>query len=155
MKEMANQKVNTKVLFVCIHNTCRSVMAEAIFNSLAKRWRAESAGIEAAEKLDLIALDVIRSRGYRIEKTKPTKLENVQLEDYRLVVTVCDEAGCVNIHHPNVERWYLEDPRGKSREAYERVFDELETKVKELLKRIEDKNGVIEEIKEIKDVEDG
>lgn len=126
-----------KVLFVCIHNTCRSVMAEAIFNSLAKTWRAESAGVEAADELDPVALEVIRRRGYKIEKIKPERLDDVQLENYRLVVTVCDEASCVNIQHPYIERWYIEDPRGKPEEVYERVFDEIEARVKGLLGRIE------------------
>ncbi len=125
-----------KVLFVCIHNTCRSVMAEAIFNNLAKTWRAESAGIEVAEELDPVAVDVIVSRGCRCEKAKPVSLQDVQLKDYQLVVTVCDEAGCVNIPHPNVERWHIEDPKGKSREIYEMAFNEIEMKVKDLLKKI-------------------
>ncbi len=129
-----------KVLFVCIHNTCRSVMAEAVFNSLAKSWRAESAGIEAAEELDPVALDVIRSRGYRVEKAEPVSLENVELSNYRLVVTVCDETSCVNIQHPNVERWHVEDPKGRPGEVYEGVFEEIEAKVKELLGKIGDKD---------------
>ncbi len=124
------------ILFVCIHNTCRSVMAEAIFNGLSRRWRAESAGIEPAEEIDPITLEIIRNRGYKIEKTKPVGLEEIKLKDFQLVVTVCDESRCVNIPHPNVERWYIENPKGKSKEVYERVFDELERKIKELLKKI-------------------
>lgn len=136
------KKNKMKVLFVCIHNTCRSVMAEAIFNSLAKNLMAESAGVEAAEDLDTIALHVIRSRGYRVEKVKPVNLENVELNNYRLVVTVCDEASCVNVQHPHIERWYVEDPKGKPEEVYEKVFSEIEKNVKELLMRIE---GMIED----------
>jgi len=145
-----------KVLFVCIHNTCRSVMAEAIFNSLAKSWRAESAGVEAVEALDPVALDVIRSRGYRVEKAKPVNLENVGLGNYGLVVTVCDEASCVNVQHPDIERWNVEDPKGKPREVYERVFDEIETKVKELLKKIRDKDqGKVEVVEELLKIKTG
>ena len=138
-------RAGRKVLFVCIHNTCRSVMAEAVFNSLAKTWKAESAGVEAAEELDALALEVIRSRGYETGKAKPVNLEELGrlkgLKEYQLVVTVCDEAGCVNIQHPNTERWHVENPRGGARETYERVFNEIELKVKELLRRIEETAG--------------
>jgi arsenate reductase len=118
-------------------------MAETIFNNLAKNWKAESAGIEAAKELDFVALDVIRRRGYTVKKAKPVKLEDLHLEDYHLVISVCDEASCVNIQHPNIERWHVEDPKGKPGEVYERVFDEIELKVKGLLMRIE---GMVEDM---------
>ena len=45
-----------KVLFVCVQNTCRSVMAEGIFNSLAKERKAESAGVKKVDRLIILLL---------------------------------------------------------------------------------------------------
>ncbi|MEM3477988.1 MAG: low molecular weight phosphatase family protein, partial [Archaeoglobaceae archaeon] len=75
-----------KVLFVCIRNTARSVIAEAIFNSVAKIWKAESAGIEKAERVDENVAEFLRRRGLK-PKDKPRSIEEVNLEDYDLIVT--------------------------------------------------------------------
>lgn len=68
-----------KVLFVCIHNTCRSVIAETIFNSMAKKCRAESAGIEKAEKIDETAVRLLKEKGFEVTKNKPRTLNEVNL----------------------------------------------------------------------------
>jgi len=80
-----------KVLFVCIRNTARSIIAEAIFNSLAKKWKAESAGIERAERIDEKVREILERKGLKA-KEKPRTLENVNLEEYDLIVTVCEES---------------------------------------------------------------
>lgn len=126
-----------KVLFVCIENTCRSVMAEAVFNSLARKWRAESAGVSAGKEYDSKAVEILRKRGYRVEIGKPRDLSGVDLREYELVVTVCEESACVNVNHKNVERWYLEDPKGKGEDEYLRVLRIVEEKVLDLIRRLE------------------
>lgn len=88
-----------KVLFVCIHNSCRSVMAEAIFNANAKEWRAESAGVETADKIDSTAVRMLEEAGYTVEKEKPRTLDEVDLEDFELIITVCEESSI----HPYLE----------------------------------------------------
>lgn len=128
---------NMKVLFVCIENTCRSVMAETVFNNLANKWRAESAGVNAGEEYDAKALEILERKGYRIERKSPRSLNEINLKDFALVVTVCDESACVNIPHQNVERWYVDDPKGKSEEEYEKALSLIESKVKELIRRLE------------------
>jgi len=90
-----------KVLFVCVHNTCRSVIAETIFNAIAKRWKAESAGIEKAEKIDDTAKRMLEEWGFAVEKREPRTIDKVSLEDYDLIVAVCEES-CINIPSPNV-----------------------------------------------------
>ncbi|AIY89864.1 arsenate-mycothiol transferase ArsC [Geoglobus acetivorans] len=130
-----------KVLFVCIENTCRSVMAETVFNSLARNWKAESAGVEAGKEYDIRAVEILEKRGYRVDEGKPKSLKDVNLEDYGLVIAVCGESACVNIPHGNVERWYVEDPKGKSVDEYLRTLSIIEDKVKELLRRLEDESS--------------
>lgn len=125
-----------KVLFVCIRNTARSVIAEAIFNSLAKNYKAESAGVERAEKIDEKVKEILEMRGLRA-KEKPRSLKDVDLGDYDLVITVCEESSCIVLPHKRLVRWHIEDPVGKSDEVYERVFMEIEERVKGLLRKLE------------------
>ncbi len=125
-----------KVLFVCIRNTARSIIAEAIFNSMSKNHKAESAGIERAEKIDEKVKEILEKRGL-IVKDKPKSLKDVDLGDYDSIITVCEESLCIVLSHKRLLKWNIEDPVGKSEEVYERVFMEIEERVKELLRELE------------------
>jgi arsenate reductase len=128
--------MSKKVLFVCIRNTARSVIAEALFNSFAKSWTAESAGIEKAEKIDENVRELLEKRGLKA-KGRPRTLKEVDLNDFDLIVTVCEESSCVVVPHSSVLRWYIEDPVGKSREVYEKVFEEIEKRIRRLVLELE------------------
>ena len=125
-----------KILFVCIHNTCRSVIAETIFNAYAERWRAESAGIENAERIDETAVKLLKEKGFEVTKDKPRTLNEVNLKDYDLIVTVCEES-CPFIPSRNVRQWGVEDPAGKEIEIYERAIREIEKRVRKLVDELE------------------
>jgi arsenate reductase len=82
-----------KVLFICIHNSARSQMAEAWLNhSCGKFFEAQSAGLEPGT-LNPLAVEVMREAGIDISKKKTQAvfdvIESGQLFTY--VVTVCDE----------------------------------------------------------------
>lgn len=126
-----------KVLFVCIRNTARSVIAEAIFNSAAKIWKAESAGIEKAERVDENVAEFLRRRGLK-PKDKPRSIEEVNLEDYDLIVTVCEESSCVVLPtSKKMIHWHIEDVAGKDFATIEKAFNEIKKKVEELVRELE------------------
>ncbi|MEM4279832.1 MAG: low molecular weight phosphatase family protein [Archaeoglobaceae archaeon] len=126
-----------KVLFVCIRNTARSVIAEAIFNSVAKIWKAESAGIEKAERVDENVAEFLRRRGLK-PKDKPRSIEEVNLEDYDLIVTVCEESSCVVLPtSKKMIHWHIEDVAGKDFVTIEKAFNEIKKKVEELVRELE------------------
>ncbi len=82
-----------KVLFVCIHNSARSQMAEAYLNQLGVgRFVAYSAGIEPG-KLNPLVVDVLREDGIDIShhQTKSVQSFLDQREIFDYVITVCDE----------------------------------------------------------------
>ena len=82
-----------KVLFVCIHNSARSQMAEALLNNLAgDRFEAESAGIEPG-KLNPIVVEAIKEIGMDISGNKTKDVfEFYKLgKTYNYVITVCDK----------------------------------------------------------------
>jgi len=126
-----------KVLFVCIHNTARSIMAEALFNSMAKDWVAESAGVEKAANVDPVVKQLLAEKGLKA-KEKPRTIDEVDLEKFDLIVTVCEESSCILLPvSKNVERWHIENPAGRDEEVYRRVLAEIEERVKLLVERLE------------------
>ena len=107
-----------KVLFVCIHNSARSQMAEAFLNQLGgDRYEAESAGLEPG-RLNPVVVEAMREAGIDISG-QPTKsvasmIARGPLFDY--VVTVCDEASAERCPaFPGVGQrlhWPFPDPSG-------------------------------------------
>ncbi|MBN2789947.1 MAG: arsenate reductase ArsC [Candidatus Delongbacteria bacterium] len=84
----------TKVLFVCIHNSARSQMAEAFVNNAGlENVKAESAGIEKG-KLNPVVVDAMKEIGIDISgNSTNTVQEKIDSGDhYDYVVTVCDQA---------------------------------------------------------------
>lgn len=112
-------------------------MAEAMFNASAKEWTAESAGVERADKIDSTAIRMLREAGYTVEKERPRTLDEVDLEKYELIITVCEESCPYIPTSKPVRHWTLEDPVGKSEETYKRVMGEIEQKIKELVGELE------------------
>jgi arsenate reductase len=83
-----------KILFVCIHNSARSQMAEAFINHLCgDEFEAESAGLEPG-KLNPFVVQAMAEAGINISRnaTKSVFDMHKQGRIYRYVVTVCDEA---------------------------------------------------------------
>lgn len=83
-----------KVLFVCIHNSARSQMAEAFLNDLGQgRFEAESAGLEPGE-LNPVVVEAMSEQGYDLSGNSCNGLDAFlpRAEEFAYVVTVCDEA---------------------------------------------------------------
>ena len=91
----ANELMGKKrVLFVCVHNSARSQMAEAFLNAMApERFEAESAGIEPGV-LNPIVVDAMKDAGVDIAFKKTKGVHDLIREGrtYDHVITVCDEA---------------------------------------------------------------
>lgn len=86
--------MKTKVLFVCIHNSARSQMAEAFVHQLAgDRIAAESAGLEPG-KLNPLVVEAMQEQGIDISGNETNSVSEFlkQERKYDYVITVCDEA---------------------------------------------------------------
>lgn len=93
MPTIKNVRDRKKVLFVCVHNSARSQMAEALLNAMAPdRFEAESAGIEPGT-LNPVAVDVMKDAGIDIASNKTKSVRDFIKEGrvYDYVITVCDE----------------------------------------------------------------
>ena len=132
-----------KVLFVCVHNSARSQMAEAFLKQLAgDRFEVESAGLEPG-KLNPIVVDVMKEVGIDISQNKTKSAFDFfkQGKQYDYVVTVCDESqsGACPVFPGKGERlhWGFADPsqfkgpwEDKVKQTRE-VRNQIEAKIKE------------------------
>lgn len=134
-----------KVAFICVHNSCRSQMAEA----LAKHYAGDvydsySAGTETKPRINQDAVRLIKDQyGIDMEATQHSKLLE-EIPPVDVVITM----GC-NVHCPWLpsklrEDWDLDDPSGKSDEEFNRIIAIIDRRVQELAHRIQD--GILEEV---------
>lgn len=125
------------VLFVCVHNAGRSQMAAALLKELGGEGvEVRSAGSNPATEVNPQAVAVLKEMDISIESQSPTRLtnEDVMMSDY--VITMgCGDA-CPIYPGKKYLDWNLADPAGKSIEEVRRIRDEIELKVRELLKEI-------------------
>ena len=129
------------VLFVCIHNSGRSQMAEAFFNMAAKgKHKAISAGTQPAEKVNPIVAQVMSELSIDISRNKPKALtiEMVESAD-RMVTMGCgdDAASVCPAKIIQTEDWALDDPKDKPIEEVRRIRDEVRGRVDKLLAELE------------------
>ena len=127
------------VLFVCVHNSGRSQMAEAFFNHLAEgKARALSTGTNPASVVDPTVVEAMREVGIDISKNKPKALTPEMVDQANLVVTMgCGAEAACPASWVETEDWGLEDPKDKPVERVREIRDEIMARVIELLKEME------------------
>lgn len=127
------------VLFICVHNSGRSQMAEALFNHYATgKARAFSAGTRPASHTDRIVVQAMRELGIDISSQRPKRLTWEMLENADEVVTMgCSLEGACPATFVPTKDWQLEDPEGKPIEKVREIRDEIEAKVRKLVEEIE------------------
>ena len=126
-----------KVAFICVHNSCRSQMAEA----LGKRFAPDvfisySAGTETKPRINPDAVRVIRQLyGIDMEKDQRSKLID-ELPPIDWVITMGCNVDCPYLPSRFREDWGLNDPSGKSDEEFIRTAREIERRILDLRDRV-------------------
>ncbi|HAX71978.1 MAG TPA: low molecular weight phosphatase family protein [Firmicutes bacterium] len=130
-----------KVAFVCVHNSCRSQMAEAFGRVIGLNvFEVYSAGTEERDQINQDAVRIMKEIGIDMNLShKPKLLTDIPPVD--IVITMGCNVNCPNLPCSHREDWGLDDPSGKSDEDFRYTRDEIKSKVMNLLKRIE--NGEI------------
>jgi protein-tyrosine-phosphatase len=129
-----------RVIFVCIGNSGRSIMAEAIFNSMAPEgWVAESGGTRPAREISKEALQVLGEMGVEVKKEHPTFVDPVYTRQIDIGITMgcgVESQGCPVVLTKHKEDWSLPDPKGFSIEKFRLVRDEIKERVEGLIEEI-------------------
>ncbi|MBO1263888.1 arsenate reductase ArsC [Proteiniclasticum sp. SCR006] len=128
-----------KVAFVCVHNSCRSQMAEALGKALAGDvFESYSAGTETKPKINQDAVRIMKSiYGIDMEATQHSKLIDDLPENVDVVITMGCNVECPYLPSRHREDWGLDDPSGQSDDAFILTAQIIEEKVRELKTRIE------------------
>jgi protein-tyrosine-phosphatase len=127
-----------KVLFVCVHNSGRSQMAEAFFNQMAiGKTKATTAGTQPSGAVHPTVVEAMREVDIDMSSRRPKMLTFEMLEDADRVVTMgCSvEKACPAAFVPT-EDWQLDDPAGKPIEEVRQIRDEVKDKVDQLAKSL-------------------
>lgn len=139
MSTNKNEIKKVKVAFVCVHNSCRSQMAEALGKKLAADvFESYSAGTEVKPQINQDAVRIISDLyGIDMNETQKSKLLS-DIPEVDIVVTMGCNVQCPNLPCKHREDWGLDDPSGKEDEAFINTAKTIEEKVIDLKKRIED-----------------
>ncbi len=132
----------TKVAFICVHNSCRSQIAEALGKHLASDvFESYSAGTETKPLINQDAVSVMKEfYGIDMEKDQRPKLI-AEIPPVDIVITMGCNVECPYVPSKHREDWGLDDPTGKGKEEFVKTAKLIEKKILELKKRIE--NGLI------------
>jgi protein-tyrosine-phosphatase len=128
----------TRVLFVCLGNSCRSPMAEAIAAHIASDvMEVSSAGVAALGRVQSLTKLTLAKNGYPADGLQSKPLEAADLEGADMVINMTGQPGLTLFNDPTrVEDWIVQDPYGAGAETYQRAFEDIESRVVELVGRV-------------------
>ncbi len=125
------------VLFLCTHNAGRSQMALGFFNHLAgDRATAYSGGSHPADHINPAAIAVMAERGIDITTEHPKRWTDELIETADVVVTAGCGDSCPFVPGRRYVDWPLPDPAGQPVEAVRLIRDEIEDRVRQLLREL-------------------
>ena len=136
-------KTKPNVAFICVHNSCRSQIAEALGKLIASDiFNSYSAGTETKPKINQDAVRIMKIKyGIDMEKSQYSKLIST-LPDIDIVITMGCNVQCPHLPCEYHEDWGLEDPTGKDDECFEDIISIIHKKIEALSDKIVTKSSI-------------
>src|SRR5207237_6549872 len=127
----------SNVLFVCVANSGRSVLAERLFRRRAgDRHAARSAGSAPGAEPHPVVLEALREVGIDATDHVPHRLDDEDVQWADVVVATCDDA-CPVIPGKRYVSWQLPDPKDRPLDEVRELRDEIESRVQQLIRELE------------------
>lgn len=122
-----------KIAFICVHNSCRSQIAEALGKHIAgDKYDFYSAGTETKPQINQDAVRLIKQLyGIDMEETQYSKTFD-KISEPDIAVSMGCDVGCPFIGRAFDDNWGLPDPTGQSDEAFIEVIRQIEQKIQSL-----------------------
>lgn len=140
-KDTAGRKLNCegkpRVVFICVHNSCRSQIAEALGKKLASDvFESYSAGTETKPQINQDAVRLMKQLyGIDMEQTQYSKLiSDIPKPD--IAISMGCNVGCPFIGRPFDDNWGLDDPTGQSDAVFEETIRKIEENVLDLKNKL-------------------
>lgn len=126
-----------KVAFICVHNSCRSQIAEALGKYYASDvFESYSAGSETKPQINQDAVRLVKERyGINMNKKQYSKLIH-DIPDPDIAISMGCNVGCPYIGRGFDDDWGLEDPTGKNDEVFLEIIDEIEKHILQLKEQL-------------------
>lgn len=125
-----------KVAFVCVHNSCRSQMAEGWAKKLGSDiLDVYSAGTEEYPEVKPGAIQVMEEAGVHMNQHRPKLLTDIP-EEIDILITMGCNVVCPHVPCSHSEDWGLEDPSGGPIEGFRKTRDNIKKKVEDLINRV-------------------
>lgn len=123
-----------RVAFICVHNSCRSQIAEALGRYYASDiFDSYSAGTETKEKINQDAVRLMKKiYGIDMEQNQYSKLIR-DIPEPDVVISMGCNVGCPFINRPFDDNWELDDPTGKSDEEFIKIINKIDFNIHELI----------------------
>jgi len=127
-----------RVLFVCLGNSCRSPMAEAIARQVAPDlWEATSGGLTPLGYIAEPTIATLAKNNVPAEGLASKAILHAHWQEVDFVINMSGfPKEQVFEDFEKVEDWYVEDPFGSDSETYQRIFEEIQTRIKALTARL-------------------
>lgn len=126
-----------KVAFICVHNSCRSMMAEAFGRVIGHGvFESYSAGTEERDRINQDAVRLMKELGIDMELIQRPKLLTA-IPEVDIAIKMGCNVVCPVIFADHIEDWGLDDPSGMDDETFRATRDEIKQKVLHLTKRIQ------------------
>ena len=130
------------VLFVCVANSGRSVMAERLFREAAQgRHRARSAGSEPGTAPHPQVVEALSEIGIDARDHVPRRLDREALEWADVAVSTCSEEVCPVTPGVRRIRWVFDDPKDLPLDRVRQIRDEIERSVGRLVAELDRDDG--------------
>ena len=126
-------KKKKKIAFICVHNSCRSQIAEALGKKYLSDWYdCYSAGTEIKPQINPDAVRLMKQEyGIDMEQNQYSKLLR-DIPEADIYVSMGCNVACPNIPGKQVVNWGLDDPTGKDDEAFMHVIRQIEKHIRDL-----------------------
>ncbi len=123
-----------KVAFICVHNSCRSQIAQALGNHFARDvFESYSAGTETKPQINADAIRLMKEiYGIDMEANGQYSKKLSEIPEMDLYISMGCNVSCPFIGKEFDDNWKLEDPTGKSDEEFRKIIKQIETKIFEL-----------------------
>lgn len=122
-----------KVAFICVHNSCRSQIAEALGKYYASDvFESYSAGTETKPQINQDAVRLMKEiYGIDMEKTQYSKLIS-DIPEVDLAISMGCNVGCPYIGRSFDDNWSLDDPTGKYDDEFRMIISKIEARILKL-----------------------